>query len=203
MNQTECKYPKIILKYSVGYDRQWGLALNKKFDKEDSESRFQIFLQNLKKYWTGEREAKTIQLIAKYSGLDWKVDAILVYFVNNLNISGFSSPLTIRISEDYIDICHTIIHEAIHNILFQNEEKVESVIKHLSSVFPNEDKNTILHLIVNAIDRRVLSETFGKENFMVIFEKIKNYKGLKRAYEILETVYPKLGENMLESLMKI
>lgn len=202
-NVSEKQYPKIILKYSAGYDRQWSLALNKNFDKEASENKFKIFIENLKKYWTEEKEAKAMQLIAKYSGLDWKADAIWVYFVNNLNISGFSSPLTIRISDDYPDICHTIIHESIHNILFQNDEKVKPAIEHLNSAFPNEDKNTILHIIVNAIDRRVFSETFGEENFRASFEKIKNYKGLKRAYDILEDVYPKLGENILESLMKI
>lgn len=203
MIQAEHKNPKVILKYSVGYDRQWGLALNKEFDKEVSESKFGVFIRNLKEYWTEEKEAIAMQLIAKYSGLDWKADTILVYFVNNLNISGFSSPLTIRISDDYPDICHTIIHEAIHNILFQNDEKVKPVIEHLNSIFPNEDKNAILHIIVNAIDRRVLSEIFGEENFKAIFEKIKNYKGLKKAYEILEDIYPKLGENILESIMKI
>ncbi len=194
---------KFVLNYSGIYDRLWSLALNKQFDKEAAKKNFDLFFENFKKYWDEESEKKAAQLIAKYSGLEWKYDNLMVYFVNNLDIDGFSIPLTIKINDDYLDVCSTLIHETIHNILFQNDEKVKSVIEHLNKMFPNEDKKTILHIIVNALDKKVFIEIYGEDNFKVVFLKIKDYKGLKRAYEILEEVYPKLGENILESLMNL
>lgn len=195
--------PKIIFEYSPVYDRQWSLSLNKKFDVESSKKRFGSFIDNFQKYLTKNKQIIFLQLIERYSGLKWKYDIIWVYFINNLNIAGFSVPLTVKISDDYLDVCSTLIHEAIHNILIQNDDKVKPVIEHLNQLFPNEDKKAILHIIVNSIERKVFSEVFGKNKYMLIFEKTRNYKGLKRAYEILEGIYPKLGNNILDSLIKM
>ncbi|MFQ6088133.1 MAG: hypothetical protein ACE5K0_04450 [Candidatus Methanofastidiosia archaeon] len=177
--------------------------MDKEFDIKVNRKRYDLFLSNLKKYWSEDKEAKSIQLISKYSGLNWKCDKILVYFVNNLNISGFSDPLTIKINDDYIGTCETLIHETIHVILAQNNDQVKPVIEHLNQIFPEEDRKTILHIIINSIDRKVFLKVYGEDQFKIVFAKVRKYRGLKRAYEILEDLYPKLNENILRSLLKI
>jgi len=197
------KQPRMVFRYSFIYDELWSLALNKDFDMEAHRGKFDSFIRNFKKHWTEKRETKVMQLISKYSGLNWKDDKILVYFVNNLNVSGFSDPLTIKINEDYLGTCEALLHELIHVILSQNEEKVSPVIEHLNKVFLGEERGTILHLIVNSIDRRVFSEVFGEDKFEVVSEKVSRYRGLRRSYEILEELYPRLGSNILDSLLKL
>lgn len=198
-------YPSLNYKYSFVYDKQWSIALHRLFDAQKNEEQHKVFINKLRDELTENNEARIMQSISKYTGLAWRQDSISIYFVNNLNLKtvGFSDPLTIKINDDIDSVCETIIHELVHVILTSNHDTSEKVVRHLSKVFPHDEKTTTLHIIVNAVTKRVFTEVFGFEKAQLIEEKQKSYHGLKRINEIIKIIYPDLGENILESLSQM
>ncbi len=192
--------PKIIFKYSDVYDKQWSLALNKEFDSLVCKDNVNDCLANFKNYWTEDKETAALNLISKYSGLKWQHDKIICFLVNNLNVAGFSLPLTVRIDKDYIKMCNTVIHELVHNILNQNPEEFKLALNHLENKFPSEKKTTIVHIIVNAVSKKVFIKVYGENEFKRIEKITKDYRGLKRANEILDEIYPELNKNIVKTL---
>ena len=151
---------QIIFKYSTIYDKNWSLALHRDYDRQKNKEKFERFMDNFSKIWDS-KENQILETIEFYSKLKWKNKNIKVYFVANLKVSGFSDPLTVRMSEDYSKIAKTLTHEAIHEILLQNSDELKSVYEKLDIKFPKENIKTKVHIIVNAIrseERRV-----GKE----------------------------------------
>jgi len=187
-------------KYSTIYDKNWALALHRKYDREKNKENYQKFLNNFSKIWDSKEE-QILKEIEFYSKLKWKDKNIGVYFVTNLKFSGFSDPLTIMMSEDYNKIAKTLTHEAVHVILLQNPEEWKNIYEKLNLKFPEENIKTQVHLIVNAVTEKVFSKVFGKEESERIKEIEKKYIGLKRAYELLENIQVK--DDVIDSILNV
>lgn len=194
--------PKIKFNYVPTYDNQWSKALNKAYDFEGNKREARKFLQELKNHWTESKESKALELISKYSGLEWGEKEIDIYVVKNLNIMAFSRPFTIKMGDDYLLSCEVLIHELIHTILNQNFKKFKDVIENLRKSFPREDINVIVHLIVISIEKKILDNIFNKEEISYIMDKTKNIKGFKNVYEIIENNFKNLDGNIMDSLLK-
>jgi len=187
-----------IFKYSPIYDKQWCLALGEEYDPQILK-RFPAYLQALKAVLGNEHRIFT--LIETYTGLHWQDKHIPVYFVSCLPISGFSDPLTIRIHDDHLRVIETLIHEAIHVILVQNKDKTQDVFVKLRKTYPDETKSTRVHIIVNSVTDRVFRSIYGDDEADRIQQVTRTYKGLKRAYELLDRM--ELKDNILESIRNL
>ena len=150
---------------------------------------------------TATTEIYTLSLHDALPILKWKNKNIKVYFVTNLKVSGFSDPLTIKMSEDHIKIAKTLTHEAVHEILLQNPEKWQEIYEKLNIKFPKENIKTKVHIIVNAITEKVFSKVFDGEESKRIMDIEKKYIGLKRAYELLENMEVK--DDVIKSILEI
>ena len=191
---------KFIFKYSTIYDKNWSLVLNKEYNRQKNKEQAEEFIKELGKIWD-PNEDKILEAIAHYSGLIWKNKNIKVYFVSNLKVSGFSDPLTIRMSNNYLWITKTLTHEAVHEILLQNHDELKKVYKLLDKKFPEENIKTKVHVLVNAITEKAFGIIFGEKESKKIKNIEKNYFGLKRAYEILENI--EIKDNVIKSILDI
>lgn len=191
---------EFIFNYSTIYDKNWSLALHMDYDRQQNKEKSEKFIGNFSKVWDS-KENQILKSIEFYSKLEWKNKNIKVYFVTNLKVSGFSDPLTVRMSEDYLKIAKTLIHEAVHVILLQNPEKWKKIYEELKIKFPKENIKTQVHIIVNAVTEKVFSKIFGDEESKRILEIEKKYIGLKRAYEILEGIDVK--DDVIKSILNI
>ena len=191
---------QFIFKYSTIYDKNWSLALHRDYDRQKNKENFEEFLNNFSKIWD-QKENQILEAIEFYSKLKWKNKNIKVYFVTNLKVSGFSDPLTVRISNDYNKIAKTLTHEAIHEILLQNNKEWERIYKKLNIKFPEENIKTKVHIVVNAITEKVFSKVFGDKESKRIRDVEKKYIGIKRAYELLENI--EVEDDVIKSILNI
>lgn len=187
-----------ILKYSTIYDKNWSSVLGKKYNRQKNQEEAKKFINNFSKIWN-PKENQILEAIEFYSKLTWKDKNIKVYFVSNLKVSGFSDPLTIRMSDNYKRITKTLIHEAIHRILLQNHEILKNIYEELNIKFPKENVKTKVHIIVNAITEKVFSKIFGEQESKRIKNIEKQYIGLKRAYELLKDIEVK--DDVIKSIL--
>lgn len=191
---------KFIFKYSTIYDKNWALALKKEYDREKNKEKAEEFINNFSEIWD-PKENQILEGIAFYSRLKWKSENVKIYFVSNLIVSGFSDPLTVRMSQDYNMIAKTLTHEAVHEILLQNDKDLKKVYEELDLKFPKENIKTKVHLIVNAVTEKVFSKVFGEQESERIKNIEKQYKGLKRAYELLEDI--EIKDDVIKSILSI
>lgn len=180
--------PKFEYIYSFIYDKQWHAALGQNFVKLQAQKKYKSFIKKFTGVLTLERVNLAFKYLSESLGLDWKTGVIKVYFVNVLNISGFSDPLTLKISPDMLKIAHTLIHEAVHVLLVENRDKTAKVFAHLKKAFPDADRSTRVHLVVNSSANRVFEQIFGKEEAERAISIERNYKGLKESYYILDNL---------------
>jgi hypothetical protein len=82
----------------------------------------------------------------------------------------------------------TIIHEATHVVMIQNNRQIQPGLKYLDELFPDEPSNAKLHLIVNTVTDQVFKAEFGKSEANRIGAELRKLKGLRRAYEILDAL---------------
>lgn len=186
-----------ILKYSTIYDKRWALALNKKYNRQNNIDKYESFIKGFLSLWDS-KESDILEAISYYSGLRWNSKSIEVYFVSELMVSGFSDPLTIRMSDDYNKVVITLIHEAVHRILEQHKKEMIPIYQALNQKNYSENKSTNLHIIVNAVTDKVAEKIFGKNEANRIKKCMKECIGLKRAYELLENI--RVEDDVLESI---
>lgn len=178
--------PNLNFTYSVTYDQQWTLALGKNFSPEKNREIYREFIKQLRKDWNEKVEDQALKLISKYSGLTWNSNKIDIYCVNNLNISGFSKPFTIKMDDDTFHISHVVIHELIHALFHQNSEIIKKVMGKLRQKFKSENDNTLVHILVIPLEKKVFTEIFGNEKYEIAYNQTINYKGFKKVYDIIE-----------------
>jgi hypothetical protein len=191
---------KLILKYSTIYDKNWSVVLDKEYERERNKEIACEFISKIEELWCPQ-EDNIFEAIEFYSGLKWRVDMTNAYFVSNLNVSGFSDPLTVRMSNDYLKIAKTLIHELVHNILIQNDSEMKETFARLNQKFPGENIKTKVHIIVNAITEKVFSKIYGLEEAERIKKIEREYKGLRRAYEILDNI--EINDNVIKSILDV
>ncbi len=180
--------PAFNFKYSYIYDKVWHLALDKKFEAIEAHNKCIRFIKGIKKELLGLPESEIVILISKYLEVKWKSKIIDVYVVNELPISAFSKPLTIKIHKDIKLAIHTLIHEATHVIIDDQKDKLINTIKYLKIKFPDELPITRIHIIVNSVADKVFEELYGKVENKRTTAILKKKQGLKRAYEIIDTL---------------
>ncbi|MFA4817499.1 MAG: hypothetical protein WC608_02095 [Parcubacteria group bacterium] len=126
-------------------------------------------MNRLEKEWR-KIEKKILKGLVKYTNLNWQKKEIDCYFVGKC--IPFSDPLTICPRENNKETVNLLIHELIHQLIFQNRnnKKVQNIWKYLEKKYRKESKLTISHIIVHAIHSRIYAEYFSEQ------EKINNIR---------------------------
>ena len=153
-------YPKIYFIYSYVYDSTLADLTGKKYN-EDEQKEAARYIKNIDKEFSKNSDT-VIRGISNISGLDWQKPLIDVY-VSKYPPYSFSVPLTIKIYKNKKFGVAILVHELVHNILFQNQKLVN--YKKLFKDFENENLSTKYHIIEGAIlyklNEKIFSDGFG------------------------------------------
>ena len=139
-------YPKVDFVYSYIYDSTLADLTGKKYEnKERIEAA--NYIKNMDKEFSKNSD-DIIKGISNVSGLEWQEPLIHVY-ISKYAPYSFSVPLTLKIYKEAKFGTAILVHELVHNILFQNQRRIK--YKKLFEDFKDEDITTKYHIIEGAI----------------------------------------------------
>lgn len=168
--------------YSQIYDQVIS-DLSGSFDENQSVN-IKNEINYLSEQWS-DYEERALAGLKKYSPFKFEHEQFNCYLVGSLPYTGFSDPLTIRISKNAdMDLTiTTIIHELIH-IYIEPEESI--YISKVQKAFPEiADTRILLHIAVNFIEYEILKSLFGKDKFDKIMKRELLLKGIRPAWDVV------------------
>ena len=140
------KNPRLNFTYSYIYDQTFAvLTGNKYFEGTSNEAA--SYMKALEKEFSCF-SGKVLAGIPKVSGLRWQKPYIDVY-ISKYAPSSFSVPLTVRMYKNAKVGNSILVHELVHNIVFQNKKRIRYV--KLFKDFRSEGTMTKYHIIEGAI----------------------------------------------------
>ena len=152
--------PKFNFVYSYIYDSTLARLSGKEHNdktQEEAEEYIKIVSEEFSKY-----SENVLKNISNISGLKWQKPLIEVY-ISKYAPHSLSVPLTIKIYKDAKVSTAILVHELVHNIIFQNEKHIR--YKELFEDFSNESVGTKYHIIEGAIlyelNKTLFSDGFG------------------------------------------
>ncbi len=186
--------PKIEFRYSYIYQEEVHLPKIKNYNRKKWEKEVDRFLLQVEKEWV-----KTSKSILKYmqdiTGLKWKENKIICYVINLSESGPISDPLTIPIKLKYKKDIFTLtvdrfidmlIHELIHNLFIQNENKIDNYFGELiNKKYKNMSWNTKIHIPVHAIHKKIFDKFFEEGRLKKEIEACSYYPEYKKAWEIV------------------
>ena len=140
------KNPRLNFTYSYIYDQTFAvLTGNKYFEGTSKEAA--SYMKALEKEFS-RFSGKVLAGIPRVSGLRWQKPYIDVY-ISKYAPSSFSVPLTVRMYKNAKVGNSILVHELVHNIVFQNQKHIRYV--KLFKDFRTEEVMTKYHIIEGAI----------------------------------------------------
>jgi hypothetical protein len=204
------KVPKIEFLWSWVYQMEVHSqnVKTEEYDYESYEKYVLDFIKKIEKEWN-KKGNEILRYIGEITGLKWKEEKIKCYVIKISTLIPFSYPLTIPIQfetvegkiyvlsvERYIDM---LFHELIHNIFIQNEKETEKYFEYiLNEKFNEEEFNTVIHIPVHAIHKKIFMKFFNKKRLELEIEKSSYYPNYKRSWEIVN----KKGEDSIIKELK-
>ena len=174
-------FPKVIFFYSAIYDRLLTEYEGKCFEEEQKKE-IEEFIQKFEKKWRKIEEPAFKFLIPLIQPK--KIDReIICYVVKNLKWTGFSHPLTIKVSTIY-ETKSNLLHEIVH-ILFLRSAKREKILQKLKKIFPFESHRILEHIYINLVHYLVLKKLFKKGTIKNLLAKYQRFKETGRAWRIV------------------
>jgi endonuclease III len=184
------KTPKIIFRYSWVYDQNWKewiklyprMAAMSYPEEEETKKA----IKKIQKLWR-KKEKVILSEIAKIVGQEWQEKEITCYVVGKAR--GFSDPLTIGIKKNDPEFSvDTLIHELIHQIFLQNEDKksVENMLKKLEKDYPTESRATRIHIVVHAVHKKIYLKFFSQKRLDLDKWRCEKNPEYKKAWEIVD-----------------
>jgi DNA-binding ferritin-like protein (Dps family) len=186
--------PKIEFRYSFIYQEEIHLPKIKKYDRRKWKKEADKFVLEVKKEWN-KISNSVLNYMQKITGLEWKEKKIICYVIKLSESGPISDPLTIPIKLKYKKDIFTLsrdrfidmlIHELIHNIFIQNENKINNYFEELiNKKYKNLSWNTKIHIPVHAIHKKIFDEFFGQQRLKEEIEACSYYPEYKKAWEIV------------------
>jgi hypothetical protein len=187
-------FPTIEFRYSFIYQEELHLTKNMHYDKEEWEDYVAHFVGKLRRQWH-KKGPDIVRYLGEISGLRWKESKIMCYIIKSSEQGPISDPLTIPIqlhnkqkvftltTERYIDM---LIHELIHNLFIQNEERVQHYFNYLlQKKYVHLPLNTITHIPVHAIHKEVFTKFFSKQRFEEELNACSYYPEYAQAWDVV------------------
>lgn len=176
-------YPKIQFVYSSPYDRVFTEYENNVFSDKQAQE-IKEFIEKLQFKWDKINNS-VCRALEKIIGSKLQEREMKCYIIKYWKYNGLSSPLTIKMDDDFDVIYSTLIHELVHILIVSNSDKYKKVWSELKKRFPNEIPRVILHIYVNFIQLQVLRKLFKQDFVNKIINREANYKEVERAWEIV------------------
>jgi len=165
-------FPKVIFFYSAIYDRLLTEYEGKCYEEKQKEE-IEKFIRKFEKEWRKIEEPLFKFLLTVISPKNIKKE-IICYVVKNLKWTGFSHPLTIKMSTIW-ETKSTLLHEIIH-ILFLRSNKRKIILQKLRKRFPFESHRTLEHIYVILLHYLVLKKLFKKKTIKNLLAKYQRFK---------------------------
>jgi len=179
--------------YSSVYDELFTVMKRKKFSGKQF-IEMEKFCALLESFW--EKEGGKIKKeIEKVSGLNFK-DKIKCFVVKDMNFNAISFPFTLKYNKDLEIVKGILIHELIHILLKDNKRLLELVRKK----FGYDDYDFKVHFPVLLIQRKVIENLYGKENFKKVLKEERDIDELEYEWNKVNRYYNKFNNNIISFL---
>lgn len=132
------------------------------------------------------QEKKIINGLEKVTGLCFLKNYIDVFFINPDDAASISWPTIIKLDNDINKTIRTIIHELIHNLMWDNTQKDNWSLK-IQKLFKNENRKTSIHVAVHAILEAIYTDILKKPDEIIKdIKETQKWVDYKRAWEIVK-----------------
>jgi hypothetical protein len=174
--------PKIIFRYSPIYDELWGEKIKKK--GYPSSRKILNYIKKVEKLWRKD-EWKVLSELSKITKLEWKEKQIYCYVVGKC--IPISDPLTLPVYEKYPDyFIDVLVHEIIHLIFTQNEEKTKKAWDYIWRKYQRETKKTKIHIPLYAIHSHIYLKFYNERKLKRDIKLISHLRDYKRSWKIVQ-----------------
>ena len=142
-------------------------------------------LSELKPVWD-KQEKKILDGLEKITGLCFIKNYMDVYLINPDNRPSISSPAIVKFQDNINETICIIIHELIHNLMWDNVQKDNWSLK-IQKLYPNENRKTAIHVVVHTILEALYTDILNNpEEIIKDINKMQKYPDYKRAWEIVK-----------------
>lgn len=194
---------KLYFRHSYVYEDTLAKLVGENFAWSDYE-KTQKFCEDFSKYW--DQYNDKIFNYYKKLGLTLPEFWIAYPVHSRKGLVPFSDPITFFIKDDFEEVTTVLIHEMCHVFLVvgQNMKISNKLWEEVSKKYPNENFNTVAHLLVNLMAKGGVEHVFGKERARELLAPERSMEGLKEAWEIIDSK-PELleEENPIEAIQKL
>jgi hypothetical protein len=189
--------PKLNFIYSYIYDSTLAGLSGKEYSSKtqaEAEKYIKIVGKEFSKY-----SEHILNDISNISGLKWQKQSIDAY-ISKYAPYSLSVPLTIKIYKNVKVSTAILVHELVHNIIFQNKKSVR--YKKLFEDFRNESTTTKYHVIEGAILYELNKMLFfdGLGGFFE-YDNWKSKKAGKEYNRAISIVIDKGPENIIKKYL--
>lgn len=182
--------PTIEFRYSGIYNERYKnsqkiIEYFKKQGKEyPSKKNIENYINKMMPQWNKNSD-KILKELPKITGLRWHEKKIIVYVIGYGR--PFSDPLTIPIFNKKQDFINTLIHELIHQLFIQgnNRKMTKKSWAYFHKKYKGEPKKTIIHIPLYAILIELIGRIFPKSNLGKKI-RIPENKEYKRSWKIVQ-----------------
>jgi len=194
--------PKVNFIWSWIYQSQiHSTTVDEEYDYESYTRYVESFIKGIKKTWKALEE-NVFRSIEELSGLKWGKSELNCYVIKISSMNPISDPMTIPIQlqaeggnftlseERFIDM---VVHELIHNLFIQNEDKMNQYFKYALRKYKNEQLNTIIHLFLHAIQKKIFLKLFDKRRLNNEKQACSFYDADKKSWDMVD----KIGEDII------
>ncbi len=165
--------------YSKIYDSLFGETGNEA-DIKAKIRKFAEFFEN--------KEDSIFSEMEQQSEMKWILKPKVCYICPNLPLRGISSPLSLKLLDDFDEMLITLIHELSHVIILQNNTGTkDALLNKLKKKYPAESNKTLIHIPVINLCNKTIKSLFPNLYKKSIAFHIK-IKSTKRAQKILNEI---------------
>lgn len=141
--------------------------------------------KQVEKYFDNN-EKKILNGLQKITGLSFSKNIMDIYLIDSTSTASTSKPTIVGTKGTPQKIVRVIIHELIHNLLWDNNERKNWENK-IIKLYPKENKSTAIHIAVHTILEAIYIEVLKKpKEIEKDIEECQNWPSYKRAWEIVK-----------------
>jgi len=179
--------PKIKFRYSWIYSanwEKWSGVYDFKTKNHYSDDDLILYTEKAEQEWIKFGEVVPKKLM-EITGFMWNEREIICYIVNQC--IAFSDPLTISPKKDIDMFVNILIHELIHRIFTQddNRERMQKIIEKAKIKYHEEFRKTIVHVLLFAVFERLMKDLNQLQRIEADIKFNENNAEYKKSWDIV------------------
>ena len=133
-----------------------------------------------------KKEKKILDGLRKITGLSFLRNYIDVFLINPDNAPSISFPVIVKFYGDTNETICIIVHELIHNLMWDNNKNVNWSLK-IQELFKDENRKTAIHIAVHAVLEAVYMDVLNEpEEIVKNIKQSQDKPDYRRAWEIVK-----------------